>query len=278
MWVLFFVGLLFGSFLNVLIDRLAKNQSLFFPSSHCDHCKKPLAWYDLLPLASFFLLRGRCRHCQKPISWQYPVVELVTGILFAFTALFVASPLGSRFATPQGWPDGLPWGGILEWVFMLFIVSSFVVIFFTDLKYGIIPDKVIFPAIGVCLLYFFLIHNSLFMLHLVSGLGAFLFFLAIYLLTKGRGMGFGDVKLAFLLGLFFGFPNIAFVVYIAFLTGAFVSIILMISKRKKLKETIAFGPFLVAASLLVFFFENSLANLIVWILPELFANKTVDLP
>ena len=109
-FLIFLLGLAIGSFLNVLIDRLVKDESIAYPPSHCDHCKKPLQWYDLLPVVSFIVLNGKCRYCHKSISWQYPIVELLTGILLMFVAFSHTSPLGSRFATPQGWPNGLPWG------------------------------------------------------------------------------------------------------------------------------------------------------------------------
>lgn len=265
-FLIFLLGLAIGSFLNVLIDRLVKDESIAYPPSHCDHCKKPLQWYDLLPVVSFIVLNGKCRYCHKSISWQYPIVELLTGILLMFVAFSHTSPLGSRFATPQGWPNGFPWGGFLELLFTFFIISSLIVIFFTDLKYGIIPDKVVFPAVAVTV-FFLLITNYQLLItnYLPAGIGAFLFFLAIFLLSKGRGMGFGDVKLSFLLGLLAGFPGIVIVLYVAFLTGAVFSIILILQGRKRLKETIAFGPFLVLASLLFFFFADSITFL--WFLP-----------
>lgn len=250
----FVLGLAVGSFLNVLIDRLPNEQSIVYPQSHCEHCKKSLAWYDLIPVVSFVFLLGRCRYCKKPIGWQYPFVELITGVLFI--AVFIFGMRNHEL--------GIMNIGTLG--YDLFIISSLIVIFFADLKYGIIPDKIIFPGIAVSIAYLFITHNSLFIIHILSALGAFLFFLAIYMLTRGRGMGFGDVKLAGLLGLFFGFPTIVFVLYAAFLTGGAFSIILLLLGKKKLKGTVAFGPFLVVASLSIFFFKEQIASLL-WFLP-----------
>lgn len=245
--ILFVFGLFVGSFLNVLIDRLAADESIFFPRSHCDFCKKPLAWYDLIPVFSFVFLRGKCRFCHSPISIQYPVVELVTGSMFVAVFQITNYQL------------------LITLIYYLFIVSSLIVIFFTDLKYGIIPDKIVFPSIVVSFVVLISQYPSILISHFFSALGAFLFFLAIYLISHGRGMGFGDVKLSFLLGLFFGFPQTIYVLYIAFLTGALFSIILIILRKKRLKETIVFGPFLVIASLLVLFFGAFFKT--VWFLP-----------
>lgn len=251
--LLFIFGLAVGSFLNVLIDRLSQDESIVYPPSHCDYCKKPLLWIDLVPVVSFIFLRARCRYCHKPISWRYPLVEILTG-----TAFVLAVNLKS----------GLPLLSILasiDTIYYLVVISVFIVIFFADLRYGIIPDKIVYPAIFASFLPLILNTQYLILNHLLSASGAFLFFLAIYAFTKGRGMGFGDVKLVFLLGLLFGFPKIVYVLYIAFLTGAVFSIILILLRRKKLKETVAFGPFLILGALLVFFFWNKLRLL--WTLP-----------
>lgn len=256
--VLFFLGLVVGSFLNVLIDRLATDESVVYPPSHCDFCKKKLLWYDLVPVFSFLALQGRCRFCHSPISWQYPIVEFITGSVFAATPLF----LQQNFQLPI-----TDFRILITFAVYLFFTSSLIVIFFTDLKYGIIPNTIVYSGIVVSLLHHLITNYQVLITnYFLSALGAFLFFLVIYLLTKGRGMGFGDVKLSFLLGLFFGYPNIVFVLYIAFLTGAIFSIILIITRKKKLKETIVFGPFLVLASFLVLFFYTYLQNL--WILPN----------
>ncbi|MBI2036068.1 prepilin peptidase [Candidatus Microgenomates bacterium] len=256
--------------MNVLIDRLATNQSIVSPASHCDRCKKRLEWRDLIPVISFVILRGRCRFCRSPISWQYPMVELLTGLLFTFSIFnfqFLIFNENFKFQ-------------ILNLLFTLYIVSSFIVIFFADLKYGIIPDKIIYPAIVVSFIFLAFsnsftsgeslratpeVFNALF-----AALGAFLFFMIIFLLTRGRGMGFGDVKFSFLLGLIFGFPKIVAVLYIAFLTGAAFSVILMILNKKKPKDAIAFGPFLVVGALSVLFFWDFLYSRVllnIWFLP-----------
>lgn len=243
--ILFILGLFIGSFLNVLIDRLPKNEPTIRGRSHCDKCKKTLKWHDLIPLLSFIFLNGKCRYCHTSLSFFYPVVELTTGVMFALVFYFFGI-MNHELR-------------IMDLGYYLFLVSGLIVIFFADLKYGIIPDKIIFPSIIVSLIYLFFIHNSLFLIHILSAIGASLFFLLLFLITKRKGMGFGDVKFAFLMGLILGFPNIVVSLYIAFLTGAIVGCILILWRKKRIFGTaIPFGPFLVIGTLSAFFFGEPL--------------------
>ena len=238
---LFLLGLAVGSFLNVLIDRLPKDESVIKGRSYCERCKKPLRWYDLIPLVSFLLLKGKCRYCRSPISWYYPVVELTTGLLFLAVIFFIGG-FTINIIT------------IITIIYYLTIISGLIVIFFTDLKYGIIPDKIVFSSIIVSIAYLFINHQSLIINHFFAGIGAFLFFFLLYLVTRGRGMGFGDVKLAFFLGLFLGWPKVVVAFYIAFLTGAVVGCILVLWRKKKLTGgTVPFGPFLVLGAIIALF-------------------------
>jgi len=250
---LFILGLFVGSFLNVLIDRLPREEQVFKGRSYCESCKHTLKLHDLIPLFSFIGLSGKCRYCQSPISWYYPIVELTTACVFVFAHMFLVSDL--RFMIYD-----------LRFIIMLsyylFIVSSLVVIFFIDLKYGIIPDTIVFSSVGVSLFYLFINHKSLFINHLFVGFGAFLFFLLIFLITRGRGMGFGDVKFAFLIGLLLGFPKTTLSLYVAFLTGAVVSIILILAGKKKFRgSTVPFGPFLVIGTIVALFWGNILLKI-----------------
>lgn len=245
---IFITGLSIGSFLNILVDRFPRNESLIRGRSHCEKCKKILKWYDLIPLLSFISLKGKCRYCHAHLSLYYPVVEFTTGILFVLVYLFVGI-MNHELR-------------IMDLVYYLFLASSLIVIFFADLKYGIIPDKVLFLSVIVSLIYLFLIHNSLFLIHLYSALGALAFFFFLFLITKGRGMGFGDVKFAFLMGLILGFPNIIVALYVAFLTGAIVGIILILWRRKKVFGTaIPFGPFLVLGTFIALFWGENISHL-----------------
>lgn len=243
-YLLFFLGLSIGSFLNVLIYRLPNDLRLA-GRSICPYCKKQIAWYDNIPLLSFILLRGKCRQCHSPIGWQYPVVELATGALFVLTFLLVNSK------------------NVIELVYYLFIFSSLIVVFFADLRYGIIPDKIVYPLVILSMFYLFIFHNSLFIIYLLSAFGSFAFLLLLFLVTRGRGMGMGDVKLAFLMGLFLGFPKIIIALYLSFLTGAAISLILVLwGKKKFFGATIPFGPFLVFGTFAAFFAGGELLRLV----------------
>lgn len=220
---------------------MPRNESIVYKRSHCESCKKTLSWYDLIPFLSFIFLKGRCRYCNVSLSLQYPVVELLTGILFIGVIGWIGEIRGIREIGTLG--------------YYLFMVSSLIAIFFIDLKNGIIPDKILYPAIIFSVAYLLIIPNSLFLIHVFSAFGSFLFFLLIFLATKGRGMGFGDVKFVFLIGLMLGSPQIIIALYIAFLTGAITSLILVLWRKKKFKGgTVPFGPFLVVGTLISLFF------------------------
>lgn len=274
----FIIGLFFGSFLNLLADRLSRNEKIT-GRSYCENCKKTLSWKDLVPLLSFAVLNGKCRYCKARLSYQYPFAELLTAILFVLTFIYVSSgtifnfqssPLHQGFAGQAIFNEFLNHKSlILNLFYYLFIVSAMIVIFFADLRNGIIPDKIVFFAIVVSLVYvaistFYLppsnVLSSIFN-HLSSAIGAFLFFLFIYLVTKGRGMGFGDVKLSFLIGLVLGFPGTFYSIYLAFLTGGAFAIILILWKKRELKSQVPFGPFLAGNFLLVFFFLTQINKL-----------------
>lgn len=258
-FILFITGLFVGSFLNVVIDRIPRKETVVKGRSYCEFCKKELKWYDLIPLLSFIFLKGKCRYCHTKLSFFYPAIEISTGILFLLTYFFAI--FNFQFLISNEYFNALIFNpkSLISLAYYLFIVSSFIIIFFEDLKYGVIPDKIVFPAITVSLVYLFFFNQQSLIINLFSGLGAFLFFLVLYLATKGKGMGFGDVKLVLLLGFILGFPGILLALYMAFLTGAFVGLILIIWKKKSsIKDTISFGPFLIGTSLISLFWGGQL--------------------
>jgi len=253
---IFIFGLVVGSFLNCVIYRMAlqkkmppgpgrKAVSFLRGKSFCPQCKHQLNWYDLIPILSYILLVGRCRYCKKMISLQYPFVELATGLLFL--ALFN--------------PDH-----IIRTCF-LFIVSCFlIVIFVYDIKHYIIPDVIVFPLIGLTLVYnlFLLLTGdyslSVFLNTIYAGFFSALFFFLIFIVSRGKWIGFGDVKLALFMGIFLGFPNIVVALYLAFFIGGIIGIGLIIVKIKNIKSEIPFGPFLITGTYLTLFFGESLLN------------------
>ena len=242
--VLFFIiGIFLGSFFNVLIDRIPREEGFLVGRSHCDFCGHTLSWYDLFPLFSFLSLKGTCRYCHTFIGWKYPIIELTTGLSFAFIAAQSAS------------------GSFLETILLLGITSCFVIIFYTDLFSGIIPDSILTVLLLLEGIRFFVVPSPLFPV-LFSFLGAGLFFLCLYLMTRRKGIGFGDVKYAFVMGLLLGFPGIIIGLYIAFLTGALIALILIVGRKKTFGSTISFGPFLVLGTFIALFWETPLWELL----------------
>jgi len=259
-FAVFVFGLAVGSFLNAFIYRLEKGESAFRGRSYCPKCRHSLAWYDLIPLLSFVLLQGRCRYCKAKISFKYPLVELATGILFVLLLLkfHLVIPTLVPFSFPQ----------VLELFYLWAIASFLMVIFVYDLKHFIIPDKVLYPAIGLVLLWRLLLHFQIaenlislsFLQALLAGLGATGFFWAIHLLSKGRAMGFGDVKLALFMGLFLSWPNILVALALAFGTGAIVGLALIFLKRKTMRSEVPFGPFLVLGTFAALFWGEAIVD------------------
>ncbi len=249
--IIFIFGLVVGSFLNCVIyrlvltpqqERLVWGLALPRGRSYCPYCKHILSWQDLIPVLSFLILRGKCRYCQKKISFQYPLVEIVTGLLF----VLIFWHLGFGFDLAFG-----------IWI----LISCFLIIIFVyDLKHFIIPDKIIYPAIAIVFIYNVLQGPALLMR---SGLAAILaagFFLSIVLVSRGRWMGLGDVKLAFLMGLFLGFPNILIALFFAFLIGAIIGVGLILAKRKTLRSEVPFGPFLVTGTFVALFWGERIVQ------------------
>lgn len=213
-FVMGFLGLAIGSFLNVLIWRLndEKAPKWWQGRSMCPKCRHQLGWLDNVPLLSFVVLRGRCRHCRVGISWQYPIVELVTGLSFYLIGF---QPL------------------------VLALAAIFIVIFFSDWIYGLIPDEMILAGLLLCKI------TNLYVAFLAG-----LFFLIIVVATKFKGMGLGDVKLAFLMGFLLGWPNILVAIWVAFVLGGIVALFLLGLKRVGFSDKIAFGPYLVIGTLI----------------------------
>lgn len=245
---IFILGLFIGSFLGVLSDRLPKSEQVLKGRSHCDFCKRKLQPLDLVPVLSFLFLKGRCRYCRKRLSIKYPVVELLTGMGFLLISNYInLIPLPSPV--------------VISLVYLLIIYSGLLVIFLADIKYFIIPDQIVVFLVITDLVYKILYQVNLLPYSIISAAGATAFILFFHIITRGKGMGFGDVKLAFFMGLFLGFPGIVIAFYMSFLTGAFFSVILIIIGKAKLKSKIAFGPYLAGATLVSFFWQRQILYL-----------------
>jgi len=233
-FVLFLFGLAVGSFLNVVIYRLRYGDSPLRGRSKCPKCKRQIAWFDNIPLLSFILLGGKCRNCKKTIATGYPLVELLVSIQF----VWVYWLLKVNFNFFHSWEGAYSLGLLVYWL-ILFTGSIGIAIY--DLKYLLIPDEILWPLVGVAFVRLFFSQQWQVIPVAFLSMG---FILSLWFLTRKKGMGFGDVKLAFLMGLVLGFPRIIVAYLIAFLTGALVGIILMLINKKKFKDKIAFGPFL----------------------------------
>lgn len=236
-----------GSFLNVLIDRLSTGRSFVKGRSYCEKCKKELKTLDLIPLLSYILLKGRCRYCKTKIPFRLFTVELLTGILGIAIYLLVINSFVSLLVS-----------------FPLFVILyAFLGIFIADIIYGIIPDLLVILSFISSFVYVWLLQSPLDN-HIISAVATLAFFFFLFILTKGKGMGMGDVKLSFVLGFLLGFPSIIVSLYLAFLTGAAISIILVIWKKLRFfGGTIPFGPFLVASSAISLFYGPTILSIFV---------------
>jgi leader peptidase (prepilin peptidase)/N-methyltransferase len=244
------LGLLIGSFLNVIIFRFDTGESVVSGRSRCNSCKKMIAWYDNIPVLSFVFLRGKCRNCGERISWQYPTVECVTATLFMFVgqSFFFFGNTESAIQT----------------VFSLGLIAALIVVFVYDLSTMEIPVSVLAFGVGWTVLSLFLLwyfaspqgafSESRFAEGLIGGLIAFSIFYALVFFSRETWMGEGDAWLALMLGLVVGWKLLLPALTIAFGSGALFGIALILLHKKNLQSRIPFGPFLAASIMFMLFF------------------------
>lgn len=239
--LVFITGLIIGSFLNVCIYRIPRNESVVFPPSHCTQCGKALGFFDLIPVISYVFLRGHCRSCGTGISPRYPLVELLTAVVLLL--LYMQYKLTVPFAG------------------YAVLMSVLIAVFFIDLDFMIIPDKLVWFAsiIGVCLVAYNLYYpmgvygdhawwNPL--LGALIGSGS-LFLVAVIgslLFKTAEAMGGGDIKIMIPIGLFLGWRLTLLTLFMAVIIGGLVGLILLALKITSRKSSIPFGPFIVAAA------------------------------
>lgn len=258
------IGLAFGSFLGALTYRIPKGESIFKGRSKCPHCGKKISWYDNIPLFSYLFLKGKCRHCGKRISPRYFWVEFLTALVFVGTyLLYVFCSNGAYF--PVFKSPACTWVGSLSlWSipFMLLVFLVVIAIFVIDLEHQFIPDELVF--IGFTLSFFGVLLTSpeTLYIRMLSAFGAGAFLLLIHLFTKGKGMGLGDVKFVLIAGLLLGWPYTPIFLFLAFLTGAVVGIILILTSKAEFRQQIAFGPFLVVSLMATFVLGDKLITLL----------------
>ncbi len=239
-------GSIIGSFLNVVILRLPQeDKSIVFPASHCPNCKKNLAWYENIPIFSYLVLRGKCAHCKQSISLQYPLVELLTALLFGA----VIYRFGLSF-TALGY---------------ILFCSALITIIWIDIYHQIIPDLISLPGIVLGFLFSFI--NSAVtwqdsLIGLLTG-GGFLYAIAFsyYLVRRQEGMGGGDIKLLAMIGAFLGWQSLLFVIFASSLTGSIIGVLILLKKKEGSKTRIPFGPFLSCSAIIYLFFKEEILYL-----------------
>lgn len=245
---LFTLGLLIGSFLNAVIWRLRVGKSVWKGRSMCPGCRHQLSAAELIPLASWVALGGKCRWCKAAISPQYPLVEFATGALFTVSYLALQPASAGE------------WAGFVLW---LYVLSSLIVLAVYDLKWMLLPDVVLLPAIGVMLAVRVVEALAgqppdVWAKPLLAALANGGLFYALAAISGGKWMGGGDIKLAFLMGLVLGLQKTALALLFAYNGAAIISLVLIALRLKKRTDYIPFGPFLSAATVISFLWGGNL--------------------
>jgi leader peptidase (prepilin peptidase)/N-methyltransferase len=254
--ILFVFGALIGSFLNVCIYRIPRNQSIIWPSSRCPSCNNPIKFYDNIPIFSYYLLlRGRCRYCKEKISGRYPLVEALNGFFYPFVF----------------WRFGPGWSAAVYGI----LCSAMIVITFIDYDFQIIPDRITLPGIPVGLAAgSFLLPDPFlratalgFKASLIGAVSGFLFFYLVAFLSirilKKEGMGGGDIKMMAMVGAFLGWKAVILTTFLGSLFGSIIGIGLMVFRGREKGSLIPFGPFLALGALVSLFFGQ---EILIWYL------------
>jgi leader peptidase (prepilin peptidase)/N-methyltransferase len=251
----FVIGLALGSFFNVCIYRIPRHESLIFPPSHCPSCKKRIKAYDNIPILSCILLLGKCRFCKKPISLRYPLVELLTGLLFAAAAF--------------------KFGFSVALLRAIIFISFLIIVSFIDLEHQIAPFRLTIPGLLLGLVTNLFLPGFTFssFIGMMAG-GLFVLFAWLlwrYILARffrhsfgvkqREGIGWGDLPLTAMIGSFLGWQYLIVAIFAAVVGGVIIGLILRIVKRNKPGQPIAFGPFLALGSLISLFFGQPIINL-----------------
>jgi len=243
--IIFVIGAVIGSFLNVCIYRVPRKLSVISPASRCPSCNMPIKPYDNIPFLSYILLGGKCRECKAGISFRYPLVELLNAALFVFVV----------------WRFGFAWHTIIYGI----LCSALVVITFIDLDFQIIPDAITLPGILIGIVAGSLLMPDPFIRYSLLGFKASVIglltggglFYAIAILSRG-GMGGGDIKMMAMVGALMGWKSVLLTIFLGSLTGAVFGIFLMISQGKGRKTKIPFGPFLALGTVITLFYGQEI--------------------
>ncbi len=242
----FILGLILGSFLNSWMWRVHDNIKILSNSrSMCPHCRYQLRWYENIPLFSWLILRAHCSNCKKPIHWSYPVVELATGLLMMFIV-----------------EQHLKLVHFSEWILLrdVCFLTLLIITFVYDLRYKIILSRIIWAGTIIGFLINILALNfsySSLLLGMAIGGGFFLF---QYLVSNGRWIGGGDVRMGVMMGAWLGWQNTIVALFIAYIFGALVGVVLLYFKKADGKTEVPFGTFLAVGTFLAIYYGNNLLN------------------
>lgn len=247
--IFFIIGLCFGSFVNAWVWRTKVGKSVAKGRSMCPDCKHQLSAIDNIPLVSYLLLKGKCRYCKKPISIQYPLVELITALLFVALYLYFA-PINTY-----------QWFQLVAWcVITVLLVAAFVY----DLRHMLLPDKFTLPVVVIAVILLIAqavqfgissIYAQLIATLIFAGL-----YLAIWVLSKGKLLGGGDIRLAVLMGLLLSVPQLLVAVFVAYMVGAILGVLLIAFKFKKRTDAVPLAPFLIFGLYFGLFFGNQISS------------------
>lgn len=249
------LGLCLGSFVNALVWRLHEGRDFVRERSECVKCHHKLEPADLVPIVSWLWLRGKCRYCKKPISMQYPLVEALTAAMFAFSYVF--------------WPYGLAeWSGIVLLALWLVLLVGLVALLVYDARWYILPDKIVFPLMVVGLAYGLVDTFAVQQLSTIDAIARFAFamlpiaglYWALYTASKGKWVGFGDVKLGVLMGLVATWPQALLTVGLANLIGVLVILPGLSSGKLTRQSKVPFGPFLIAGFIISVLFGDMIID------------------
>lgn len=235
--LLFILGIIFGSFYNVVGLRLSKEESIVFPPSHCTSCNHKLSPLDMVPIFSYIFLKGKCRYCSKHISIKYPLFELLTGILFVLSYV--------------------KFGFTINTIVSIIFCSMLVIITISDLSSYIIPDSVLLICFILIFIIYLFTYKTFAFDHLINGIISFCFMYAVKLIGnlvfKRESMGDGDIKLMGVVGMIIGYKKVITSLFLASYLGLPYAIYVMV--KKNVNHELPFGPFLALASLILFFID-----------------------
>jgi leader peptidase (prepilin peptidase)/N-methyltransferase len=243
---LFILGLVLGSFYNVVGLRIPQNQSIVTPRSHCTSCKRTLSSLELLPVLSYIFLKGKCKTCGTKVSPVYPIMEFLTGAFFLASALLL------------GWTP--------EIIVALLFISLLIIVTVSDIAYMLIPDKVLLFFLPIFIILRVFIPLDPWWGPIAGALGGFSLLFLIAVVTKGNGMGFGDVKLYFVIGIVLGLQNVLLSFFLASLSGSVIGGIGLLTGVVKRKNPIPFGPFIAIGAIISYYFGENIVELYIkWV-------------